>query len=131
MGELKSERVWVTLPKFRLDPAESIDLKDTLTAMGMPLAFDANKADFTGIANPPKPDDRLYIGHVFHKAFVEVDEAGTEAAAATAVAMPRAGAAPAKPTRFEANHPFMFFIRDTKNDALLFVGRVDDPSAKG
>lgn len=132
MGKMKHERVWLTLPKFEIDPPEAIDLADTLKGMGMPLAFDPDRADFTGIANPPNPADRLYIGHVFHKAFVAVDEAGTEAAAATAVVMPRAGsAAPADPTRFQADHPFLFFIRDVKNDAILFVGRVSDPTAKG
>ncbi len=131
MGKMKHERVWLTLPKFEIDPTEAIDLADTLKAMGMTQAFDRANADFTGIANPPSPADRLFIGHVFHKAFVAVDEAGTEAAAATAVVMPRAGsAAPADPTRFQADHPFMFFIRDVKNDAILFVGRVSDPTAK-
>src|SRR5262245_26749999 len=97
--------------------------------MGMRLAFDRQKADFSGIANPPNPDDRLYIGHVFHKAFVAVDEQGTEAAAASAVTMPRAGGLPTEDRTFRADHPFLFFIRDTTTGAILFTGRVTDPTA--
>jgi serpin B len=127
---LAPENVWVTLPRFKIDPADSINLKSTLEGMGIKLAFDPDKADFTGIANPPSPADRLYIGAVFHKAFLAVDEAGTEAAAATAVIMPRAGGKPPEPKRFLADHPFFFVIRDTKDGAILFMGRVVDPSAK-
>jgi serpin B len=128
-GKLAYERVWVTLPRFKIDPPESINLVETLEGMGMKLAFDAEKADFTGIANPPSPADRLYIGAVFHKAFLAVDESGTEAAAATAVSMPRAGGMPKEPKRFLADHPFLFLIRDAESGAILFMGRVVDPSA--
>ena len=76
------------------------------------------------------PDEQLYIDNVFHKAFVEVNEEGTEAAAATAVVMRArgggAGAAPPTP-RFVADHPFLFLIRDTRSGAVLFMGRVADP----
>ena len=101
-------------------------------ALGMPLAFNRAKADFTGIANPPNPEDRLFISKVFHKAFVKLDEKGTEAAAATAVVMARAGgAAPSQPpAEFKADHPFLFFLRDVKSGAILFMGRVSDPSVK-
>ena len=124
-------RVAVSLPKFRIAPASSLELAPVLRAMGMPLAFTRGRADFTGIANPPSPDDRLYITHVFHKAFVEVDERGTEAAAATAVVMARAGgAAPsAPPVAFTADHPFLFLIRDLRSGAILFMGRLVDPQA--
>lgn len=133
MKGMAYERVSLTLPKFKIDPPKAIDLAKTLKSMGMALAFDRNQADFTGIADPPNAADRLYIGNVFHKAFVAVDEAGTEAAAATAVVMPRAGsAAPvAPPVRFVADHPFLFFIREVKSEAILFVGRVSDPSPAG
>jgi serpin B len=125
---MKSERVWVALPKFEVAPAKSLALGEELRALGMQLAFDREKADFTGIANPPKREDRLFIGNVFHKAFVKVDEKGTEAAAATAVVMPRAGsAAPAQPLELKADHPFLFFIRDNASGLVLFVGRVADP----
>ncbi len=126
---MKPERVWASIPKFEVAPAQSLALAADLRAMGMQAAFDRQKADFTGIANPPRPDDRLFIGNVFHKAFVKVDEKGTEAAAATAVVMPRAGsAAPAKPLEFKADHPFLFFIRDNASGLVLFMGRVADPA---
>jgi serine protease inhibitor len=129
-SKLSGERVMVTLPKFEIDPPEAMKLGDELKQLGMPLAFDRDKADFSGIANPPNPADRLYIAKVFHKAFVKIDEHGTEAAAATAVDMARAGGVPAKPAEFTADHPFLFFIRDTKSGLILFAGRVSDPSAK-
>jgi serpin B len=94
-------------------------------------AFDRRKADFTGIANPPDPADRLVISRVFHKAFVKVDEKGTEAAAATAVSMMRAGSAAPReePIVFKADHPFLFLIRDIESGLVIFLGRVADPSS--
>lgn len=120
-------RLWLSLPRFELDPSESVRLKPILIAMGMPLAFDRNAADFSGISQPPDPDDRLCIGDVFHKTFVAVDEKGTEAAAATAVVMMRAGGPPAMPKHVSVDRPFLFLIRDVRSSAILFVGRVDDP----
>ncbi len=132
LGALQRERVVVALPKFEIDPAESLSLGDMLQALGMPIAFDRNKADFTGIADPPSPADRLFISKVFHKAFVKLDEKGTEAAAATAVVMARAGAAPPSkpPAVFKADHPFLFLLRHVPSGAILFMGRVSDPSKK-
>lgn len=103
---LSSRRVEVALPTFRVAPAVSLELSEALKALGMPLAFDRDQADFTGIANPPSPADRLLISFVFHKAFLEVNEVGTEAAAATAVSMMRAGSAPRMdpPVPFHADH---------------------------
>jgi len=121
----------VALPRFKLDPPAASPLGSALRALGMPLAFDRDKADFTGMANPPSPRDRLVVGEVFHKAFVTVDELGTEAAAATAVVMPTAAAAPmrtAPPFEFRADHPFLFFIIDKPSGLILFMGRVSDPS---
>lgn len=127
-----SRRVQLALPKFRIAPEPSMRLGELLRELGMPLAFTRGAADFTGIANPPSPDDRLYVSEVFHKAFVQVDEEGTEAAAATAVVMARAGAAPPSdtPVPFVADHPFLFFIRDLRSGAILFMGRVTDPSPR-
>ncbi|HET9210888.1 MAG TPA: serpin family protein [Thermoanaerobaculia bacterium] len=130
-GELKEEHVWLALPKFELNPGASLELGEDLKALGMPLAFDLQRADFTGIANPPNPADRLVIGEVFHKGFVRVDEKGTEAAAATAVMMFRAGAAPMqKPREVKADRPFLFLIRDNASGMILFLGRVSDPGAR-
>ena len=130
IGAMASVRVDIALPKFTIDPAEPTSLGDALVSLGMKDAFDAGKADFTGIANPPSPADRLFISKVFHKAFVKVDEKGTEAAAATAVLMEVGGAAPSKPPKeFHADHPFLFFLRDAKSHTILFAGRVADPVA--
>jgi serpin B len=132
VSALQVVNVDVALPKFEIDPAASTSLADTLKSLGMPLAFERLQADFTGIANPPNPEDRLYISQVFHKAFVKLDEQGTEAAAASAVVMARAGgAAPVgAPPEFHADRPFLFFLRDVKTNMVLFMGRVSDPSVK-
>jgi serpin B len=89
----------------------------------MPVAF-SGAADFSGMTGSPD----LCISEVLHKAFVSVDEAGTEAAAATAVIM-RETAVPAEPVEMTMNRPFIFLIRDIDTGAILFVGRVLDPSA--
>jgi serpin B len=128
---LASRKVIVSLPKFEVDPPGSLALADTLVRMGMPIPFDRQKADFTGIANPPDPRDRLVIDQVFHKAFVKVDEKGTEAAAATSVMMQRAGALPPQetPMEFKADHPFLFFIRITQRPRVA-RGRAADPAGQ-
>lgn len=123
------ERVRVLLPRFRLDPPTPLALKDQLSALGMPLAFEPSRADFGGISESADPADGLFISQVFHKGFVLVDEKGTEAAAATAVVMAPRGAAPRpRPVpEFKADHPFLFFLRDRVSGAVLFAGRVVDP----
>jgi serpin B len=128
---MAGELVWLALPKFEVNPGESLSLGDDLRALGMPLAFDRDLADFTGIANPPNPAQRLVIGEVFHKGFVKVDEKGTEAAAATAVVGPGVGiAAGGGPRVFQVNRPFLFVIRDNASGLVLFLGRVSDPSRR-
>lgn len=123
------ESVELALPKFEVCPTGSISLSQDLEALGMPMAFDRDHADFTGIANPPDPADRLFISEVFHKGFVRVDEKGTEAAAATAVTMAfRAGGPPEEPRELKVDRPFLFLIRDRKSGLVLFLGRVTDPS---
>jgi serpin B len=121
---LASRRVALKLPKFTF--TTPLDVTGTLKAMGMPAAFDGRLADFSGITDE-KP---LFIGAVLHKAFVAVDEAGTEAAAATVVMM-RAGSAmhPEPPTPFVVDHPFLFLIRHRATGTILFAGRVVDPTA--
>ena len=128
---LSKREVSVALPKFEVNPTDSLALAENLKAMGMTAAFEQEKADFTGIANPPDPRARLYIKDVFHKAFVKVDEKGTEAAAATAVHQPTGAAwPPPKPRVFFANHPFLFFVRHIASGLVLFIGRVSDPAVK-
>jgi serpin B len=107
-------------------------VRDQLAALGMPLAFRRGEADFSGINGyKPPHEESLFISDVFHKAFLEVNEEGTEASAATAVNMMWAGSAPQRPPRiptFRADHPFLFAIRDRTSDAILFLGRVTDPT---
>ena len=109
--------VTLSLPKFKLETAQ-LKLKDPLTDMGMGIAF-SGQADFSGITPAP-----LSIGEVIQKAFIGVDEAGTEAAAATAVTMP--GANPT-PTPFVVDRPFLFFVQDATG-LVLFSGQVVDPT---
>jgi serpin B len=114
--------VQVTFPKFRF--TSQFNLARTLKAMGMTDAFSPERADFSGMTTMEK----LAISDVVHKAFVAVDEEGTEAAAATAVMM--AGTAfrpPAEPKVFKADHPFVFLIRHRATGAILFLGRVTNP----
>ena len=126
--KLASAEVMVALPKFTIDPSQPIELSKELAALGMTDAFDQTKADFTGIANPTDPKDRLAISAVLHKAFVKVDEKGTEAAAATAIAVATGAAPVAPPEKFIADHPFLFLIVDKATGLILFIGRVVDPS---
>ncbi|KFZ65140.1 Heterochromatin-associated protein MENT [Podiceps cristatus] len=106
------------LPKLKME--ENYDLKSTLSSMGIRNAFDPVQADFTGMS--AKKD--LFISKVIHKAFVEVNEEGTEAAAATGILVLRSKA----PTMtFKADHPFLFFIRHNKSQTILFFGRLCSP----
>jgi serpin B len=129
---LKGERVWISLPSFEVRPPKSLSLAGDLAALGMPLAFDREAADFTGIADPRNPAQRLVITSVYHKGFVKVDEKGTEAAAATAVIARETGARPddTPPARIQADRPFLFLIRDDASGLVLFLGRVTDPSRR-
>lgn len=127
---LEDQRVAVALPKFRVEPGQPLALRETLIAMGMTDAFDESRADLTGMADPAANEGLpLYITSVFHEAFVAVDEEGTEAAAATAVVVGVRSAVMPPPTSFVADHPFLFFIRDLRTGAVLFMGRVADPTA--
>ena len=119
----ESRRVMVYFPKFTLGTKYS--LPDTLGAMGMPTAFTGN-ADFSGMDGT----NDLLISDVIHQAFVDVNEEGTEAAAATAVVM-KLAAAPANPEPvpvFRADHPFIFIIQDDETGSILFMGRVVNPT---
>ena len=119
MRGLQVGQVALTMPKFQFE--SEFSLGKTLAALGMPLAF-TDDADFSGMTG--RRD--LYISEVVHKAFVAVDEAGTEAAAATAVIM-KATAMPAEPVQVTIDRPFIFIIRDIKTGTVLFVGRVVNP----
>jgi serpin B len=116
--------VEVAIPRFKMEPP-ALSMKSPLMQLGMMKAFDPD-ADFTGIADLP---DGLYISEVFHKAFIEVNEEGSEAAAATAIVMETKMAImpEALPPRFIADHPFIFALIDNRTQVILFMGRVSDP----
>jgi len=120
----RKRKVKVFLPRFKM--TSQFSLSKTLAAMGMRDAFNPDKADFSGMDGRP---NWLYIGAVLHKAFVDVNEEGTEAAAATAVVM-KIRMVLDQPT-FRADHPFIFLIRENTTGSILFLGRVMDPSQKG
>ena len=120
IGNLKSSFLVLDMPKFSFD--SSFSLNTALSALGMPIAFDDIKADFSGITG----NTDLHISDVVHKAFVAVDEEGTEAAAATGVVM---GLAALPQDAMTVNQPFIFLIRDVKSGAILFVGRVLNPAS--
>lgn len=117
---LQSRSVALTMPKFEVEA--EFRLAQTLEALGMPAAFDPKQADFSGMDGTRD----LYIGDVFHKAFVSVDEAGTEAAAATAVVM-KLESMPMMDVELTVDRPFIYLIRDTQSGAVLFMGRVVNP----
>lgn len=124
-SKLTEQDVAVSLPRFTIDPSGPLDLTGALRALGMTDAFDGRRADFTNIAKPKSEQDRLSVSAVLHKAFVKVDEQGTEAAAATAIVMPRGRP---RIAQLVADHPFLFAIVDRASGLILFMGRVVDPT---
>jgi serpin B len=131
LADVRYDKVHVYFPKFKM--MARFSLAGELQALGMPEAFDDRKADFS-LINGKRPGDpeALYISHVIHKAFVECDEEGTVAAAASAVMMEMKGKALHKDHPipiFRADHPFLFLIRDRHSGTILFLGRVVDPTA--
>jgi serpin B len=122
LDKQKNQKVWVYLPKFKLET--KYDLGAPFQKMGMKDAF-SPAADFSGMGW--KKGD-LWIGQIKHRAFVEVNEEGTEAAAATAVEMVTKSA-PVRDPVFRADHPFMFLIRDNETGTILFIGRVANPAS--
>lgn len=120
IGNIEVAKVTLSMPKFEF--TSEFKLRETLETMGMVDAF-SGSADFSGITNK----ESLFISDVIHKAFVSIDEYGTEAAAATAVIM--VGSALFEPASIDINHPFIFLIRDVETGTILFLGRVLNPGA--
>ena len=119
-------KVILTLPRFTM--TRQFELSGALSRMGMPQAF-SNAANFSGMTGKPG----FTISAAIHKAYIDVNEQGTEAAAATstvfqALAM-RRGMPEPPPIVFRADHPFLFLIRDTRSGSILFMGRVANPAA--
>jgi serpin B len=108
------------LPRFKT--GAKFELNKTLKEMGMPAPF--LDADFSGMTGGP---NQLYISNVIHQGFVEVNEEGSEATAATVVVVKERGEAPLPPA-FRADHPFLFLIRDHTTGSILFLGRLADPT---
>ena len=118
--DITPKQIALSLPGFKYE--SQFSLGKILAAMGMPVAF-SGQADFSGMTG----DRELSISEVVHKAFVEVDESGTEAAAATAVIM-RATAMPVMPLEVKVDRPFIFLIRDIQTGSVIFIGRVMNPA---
>lgn len=123
IGQMAHREVALTMPKFTYE--SSFSLRGALTDLGMGVAFDPTAADFSGM------DGRrdLFIQDALHKAFVAVDEAGTEAAAATAVIIGLTSV-PQPPVEMKVDRPFIFLIRDIPTGSIIFVGRVLNPATK-
>ena len=117
-------RLDLSMPKFRTK--YGADLIPPLTELGLKLSFDSDRADFSGITGGGEEKERISISQVRHKAFIEIDENGTEAAAATAVEF-TTRAMPAPPVPFAVDKPFLYMVVELRTGAVLFLGRVSDP----
>ena len=129
LGSLRpAPTVFVTIPKFKMEA--QFELKDKLIAMGMKEAFDGKIADFSGVASHEtmQRDGNLYVSAVIHRAYIEVNEEGTEAVATTRVGVHTLGL-PSPLIVFRADHPFMFLIRENRSGSILFMGRLTNPSS--
>jgi len=121
-ADLKEYDVHLTMPKFSAQTRT--DLVKTLSAMGMSDVFDPARADLSGIDG----NHDLFLGEVIHQATITVDERGTVAAAVTVDGGKGSAGDPPPKVTFHIDHPFLYFIRDDASGAILFMGRVDDPS---
>jgi serpin B len=120
---LQKRKVNVFLPRFKFTC--QLSLSKVLQELGMPLAFNPSRADFSGMST----QESLFISEVLHKAFVDVNEEGTEAAAATGIVISiKSAVSPHEPVVFRADHPFLFLIVDNRTKSILFMGRVVNPS---
>ncbi len=124
LDSLREREVFVSIPKFKM--TSKFTLQTLLAQMGMAQAF-TSAADFSGMTG--RRD--LFISAVIHQAYVDVNEEGTEAAAATGVVMKMTSMGPNRTPVFKADHPFIFMIRDNTSGSILFLGRVMNPQTKG
>ncbi len=123
-SKLVKQKVDVWLPRFNITQSE--DMKDLLESLGIQDAFNPNVANFSGISS----SEGLSISHVYHKAYIQVNESGTTAAAATgAVAIPAIAVIRPNIPQFDANHPFIFFIIEKHTRTILFMGRLASPNS--
>uniref|UniRef100_A0A673LT87 Serpin B6 n=1 Tax=Sinocyclocheilus rhinocerous TaxID=307959 RepID=A0A673LT87_9TELE len=119
-SKMLQEEVQVSLPKFKM--AETYGMVQFLRSMGMEDVFDPQKVNLSGMSS----NNNLVVSKVIHKAFVEVNEEGTEAAAATGITITTTSM-PLPPKTFIADHPFLFFIRHNPSNSILFYGRFCSP----
>jgi serine protease inhibitor len=122
-NNLQTGRVLVFLPKFEVD--YKIELSEVTSALGMGIAFEKGKADFSGIGSSPLGP--MYISRINHKAVLEVDESGVEGSAVTAVVI----SADSLPPVIDLGRPFVFVIRDVPTGTILFIGKVEVPELDG
>lgn len=133
VAQMKTREVEVFLPRFEVSWGPD-NLSAPLATLGMPLAFTPSQADFSGInGEEPPAEESLFLSAVVHKAFAEANEEGTEAAAATGIMLEdvtasEGGHEPPPVPIFRADHPFLFAIRDRSSGAILFLGRISDPT---
>jgi serpin B len=128
-GQFASRTTQIDLPKF--ETAYSEQLNDALNEMGMKLAFDERRADFSRIPINSTRGNELYISGAKHKTWIKVDEEGTEAAAATSLEFELSAAEIGTSNVMMVDHPFFFAISEKQSGALLFAGVVMDPTSKG
>ena len=125
LSEVAPETLRLRMPKFRI--SSQLDMIAAYQALGVRLAFDPDRADFTGITQSVDERDRIHITQIKHSAVLEVDEEGTEAATASAVEF---GLRSARPPgrRFDIDRPFLFYVLENSSSAVLFMGRVENPA---
>ena len=121
VSDLESTNLRLMLPSFEFE--SEFSLAQTLAALGMPITF-SDEADFSGIDG----SQDLFLQDVLHKAFIAVDEEGTEAAAATAIVV-GATSLGEEPIEVRFDHPFIFLIRDKETGTILFIGRLVQPQS--
>lgn len=122
--KMTQDTVYTYIPRFKMET--KYDLTSIMKDLGVKTAFDPNSADLSGIADV-KPNN-LYIGFAIHKAYVDVNEVGTEAAAATGIGV-ELSSAPVNPIIFRADHPFVFLIQDEQSGLVLFMGKLTNPES--
>lgn len=126
VDSMAHEELYLVMPKLEFE--YDLSLSGHLVEMGMEDAFDEGAANFSGMADLEEAGENLFISDVLHKAFIKVDETGTEAAAATVAIIEATSALPAEPIELRIDRPFIFTISDLNRCNVLFMGRVLDPT---
>ena len=125
LAKTPKKQVTLTMPRFKTE--YRADLIDPFKSLGMSLVFDPAQSDLSGMTGKPRAEQQSSIDQIVHRAVIDVAEAGTEAAAATAVVVTTRTMRPDDSERFTIDRPFLFLITDDKTGAILFAGRISDP----